>query len=149
MFRRPPLCAALLLALLLLPRAAAAQSLQQAVSDFGLLGSWARDCSKPASPQAPRVRYVATPDGGVMRELLEGEAPGGTGTPFLAASRVAPDQLEVDYLYQDRTIHLVLEMRDGKHRGLNSWADGGAPLMEDGVVLANNRRAPWYEKCQD
>jgi hypothetical protein len=143
---RSPLLAAGALALLLLPRAAGAQDLAQVVGDFGLLGSWAPDCSKPLSPQAPRVLYAATPDGGVTRELVEG-AEHGSGTPFLAASRVAPDQLEVDYLYRDRTIHLVLEMREGRHRGLTSWIDGGAPFMEDGVVLANNRKAPWLTKC--
>jgi hypothetical protein len=125
-----------------------AQDLQQVVGDFGLLGSWARDCSKPLSPQEPRLLYAATSDGGVTREMVEGAAHG-TGTAFTDASRIAPDQLEVDYLYADRTVHLVLEMRDGKHRGLRSWIDGGAPIMEDGVVLANNRRAPWLEKCKD
>lgn len=147
MLRRLSLAAALL-TLLLLPRAEGAQNLAQVVGDFGLLGSWAPDCSKPLSPQAPRILYAATPDGGVTRELVEG-AEHGTGTPFLAASRVAPDQLEVDYLYQQRTVHLVLEMRDGRHRGLTSWIDGGAPFMEDGVVLANNRRAPWLSKCAE
>ena len=147
MFRRS-LPAAMLLALLLLPGAAGAENTQQAVRDFGLLGSWSPDCSKPVSPQAPRVVYAEQADGSVTRELVEGPAHG-TGTPFLGATRVAPDQLEVDYSYRDRTIHLVLEMRDGRHRGLTSWIDGGAPLMEDGVVLANNRRAPWLEKCKD
>jgi hypothetical protein len=149
MLRRPLLAAAAALALLIAPRGEAAQNLQQVVGEFGLLGSWARDCSKPASPQTPRILYAATSDGGVRRELVEGSAPGGTGTAFVAASRLAPDQLEVDYPYQDRTVHLVLEMRDGKHRGLRSWIDGGAPIMEDGVVLANNRHAPWLEKCKE
>jgi len=147
MFPRPP-TAALVLALLLLPCAAGAETPQQAVRAFGLLGSWSPDCSKPVSPQAPRVVYAEQPDGSVTRELVDGPEHG-SGTPFLDATRVAPDQLEVDYLYRERTIHLVLEMRDGKHRGLTSWIDGGAPLMEDGVVLANNRRAPWLEKCKD
>jgi hypothetical protein len=148
MLRRPLLVAAAL-ALLIAPRGEAAQNLQQVVGAFGLLGSWARDCSKPASPQTPRILYAATSEGGVRRELVEGSAPGGTGTDFVAASRLAPDQLELDYPYEDRTIHLVLEMRDGKHRGLRSWIDGGAPIMEDGVILANNRHAPWLEKCKD
>jgi hypothetical protein len=145
---RRPLLAALLLTLLLAPRGEAAQNLEQVVGAFGLLGSWARDCSKPASPEAPRILYAATSDGGVTRELVEGKAHG-TGTAFVAANRLAPDQLEVDYLYGVRTVHLVLEMHDGKHRGFRSWIDGGAPILEDGVVLANNRHAPWYEKCPD
>jgi hypothetical protein len=148
MNRLIPLAAAATLALLLLPRAADAESVQQVAGAFGLIGSWAIDCSKPASAAAPRIRYAATPDGGVMRERVDGAAHG-AGTPFLAAARLAPDQLEVDYRYEERVIHLVLEMRNGKHRGLNSWIDGGAPLMEDGVVLANNRRAPWLEKCAE
>ncbi len=149
MIRRPLLAAAAVgLALLFPPRSEGAQDLQQVAGEFGLLGSWARDCSKPASAQAPRILYAATADGGVTRELVEGAAHG-TGTPFSGASRVAPDQLELDYLYEERTVHLVLEMRDGRQRGLRSWIDGGAPIMEDGVVLANNHRVPWYEKCKD
>ncbi|MGO8920827.1 MAG: hypothetical protein ACLQJR_33450 [Stellaceae bacterium] len=147
MFRRRSLAAAPL-ALLLLPHAAGAQSVPQVLGEFGLLGSWSADCSKPASPEAPRVVYAVEADGSVTRELVEGAAHG-TGTPFVAATRVAPDQVEVDYLYQDRTVHLVLEMREGRHHGLTSWIDGGAPFMEDGVVLANNRRAPWLTKCKE
>jgi hypothetical protein len=143
------LAAGATLALLLAPRGEAAETIQQVVGDFGLLGNWAPDCSKPASPRTPRVLYAATADGGVQRELVEGSAPGGTGTPFTAASRVAPDRLELDYLYQDRTVHLVLEMQDGKQRGVRSWIDGGAPIVEDGVVLATNRRVPWLEKCRN
>lgn len=144
----PRVSLAAALALLLLPRVAAAESVEQVLSGAGLLGSWGTDCGKPAGPAAPRVVYATQPDGTVTRELVEGAAHG-TGTPFTSASRVAPDQVEVDYLYQNRTVHLVLEIRDGRHRGLSSWIDGGAPLMEDGVVLANNRKAPWLTKCPE
>ena len=145
MLRRLLPFALVLLALPLLG-AEASQTPQEAIRSFGLLGTWSPDCSKPASPQAPRVVYAEQADGSITRELVDGPAHG-AGTPFLAAARLAPDQLEVDYQYRDRTVHLVLEMRDGRHRGLSSWIDGGAPIMEDGVVLATNRRAPWLEKC--
>lgn len=148
MFRRRSLAAAATLALLLLPHAAGAQSVKQVLDEFGLLGSWSTDCSRPPSAQAPRVVYAEQADGSVTRELVEGAAHG-TGTPFVAATRAAPDQVEVDYSYQDRIVHLVLEMHEGRHHGLRSWIDGGAPFMEDGVVLANNRKAPWLAKCPE
>ena len=63
------LCAALLA---LLPVAAQAQSATAAMQDFGLLGTWAGECSQDPSPNNNHATYLVTAAGGLQLKYQSG-----------------------------------------------------------------------------
>jgi hypothetical protein len=136
-----------------LSAAAGAEPVDALFQQFGLIGTWAPDCKRPASPVNPHVSTV-TPGPGLV---LESQDLGPDYTinrySMLTAERVSPDELSVQAIFQPGTEaeerqKLVFLVRKDSRRTIFNQADGGAVRVKDGVVTAFATKTSVLEKCE-
>jgi hypothetical protein len=142
-----------LFASLMLIIEANAASVEELFQQFGLFGSWATECNKPATPSNPHVS-ITTPSAGLV---LEDHNLGRDFTvnrySVLSAERVSATSLSVDVLFQPGTEieerqKLIFSVRDHTRRTLFNQTDGGAIRVKDGVALARGKKTPLLQKCE-
>jgi hypothetical protein len=142
------LCAALLA---LLPVVAQAQSATAAMQDFGLLGTWAGECSQGASPNNNHATYLVTAAGGLQLKYQSGADFEESVYDILDAKRVAPDKLSLRQVLMSNervTLDIVLLKEDDKIRIWSSLFPDGTALVEDGVMTSmTGRETRWMTRC--
>ena len=146
--RRLLLCAALAMATC---GTASAQSVQQVVSEFALLGTWAADCDQPAARN--NIYTVYTLSGGSVRRIYY-DAPSKIAGDaiIISAARVSADQIVYDQELTDanRTrIKVVLTRIGGRIKVWLSQRTDGQILVQDGRVLSNGSESPWQSRCRN
>jgi len=136
---------------LLLIGFANAQPITRALQDFDLLGRWAIECTKPASPMNEHSLFSLTSLGGAW--VLNDFGPDYDGMVYriVDAKRVAPDKLSLrQVLMTDDSIVLdVVMIKDGERvRIWSSRTVDGNVLVRDGMVSpANDQRTRWAGRC--
>jgi hypothetical protein len=142
------LCAALLV---LLPVVAQAQSATAAMQDFGLLGTWAGECSQDASPTNNHATYLVTAAGGLQLKYQSGADFEESVYDILDAKRVAPDKLSLRQVLMSNervTLDIVLLKEDDRIRIWSSLFPDGTALVEDGVMTSmTGRETRWMTRC--
>jgi hypothetical protein len=142
------LCAALLA---LLPVVARAQSATAAMQDFGLLGTWAGECSQGPSPNNNHATYLVTAAGGLQLKYQSGADFEESVYDILDAKRVAPDKLSLRQVLMSNervTLDIVLLKEDDKIRIWSSLFPDGTALVEDGVMTSmTGRETRWMTRC--
>jgi hypothetical protein len=129
---------------------ACAQSLDATLREFGLLGTWARDCSVAPNPLHPHAIYTAEPSGRAAMSYEPGATAPRSAYAILSAERVADDTLLLREEWLDD--HSRLEVTLRRYRGkvkvwLSRDADGNI-LVKDGTVLATGYVSPWMTHCR-
>jgi hypothetical protein len=146
--RTTHLCAALLV---LVPGLAHAQSAPAAMRDFGLLGTWAGECSQDPSPTNNHATYLVTSAGGLQLKYQSGADFEESVYDILDAKRVAPDKLSLRQVLMsnDRvTLDIVLLKENDKIRIWSSLFPDGTALVEDGVMTSmTGRETRWMTHC--
>lgn len=119
---------------------------------FGLFGSWAADCKRPASPSNPHVS-VSTPSPGLVLEDHD-VGPGYAVNRYsvVAAEPVAPTRLALTVIFRpggelEERQKLILSVHDNTRRTMFNRPEGGAVRVRDGVVVARGGRTPLLKKC--
>lgn len=119
---------------------------------FGLFGTWAVDCAKPAAPDSPQVR-VSMPSPGVIAEEHD-LGPGHVINHYtvLSAEQVSPTRVSVQVIFDpgnglDERQTLVFEIKDGTRRTYFNQPEGGPVRVKNGVVLAHGAKTPILKKC--
>lgn len=126
---------------------ASTQTVQRAVADFGLFGSWGDDCSLPMSPRNPRSFFTIAPDGTVVRRGLTGiEFDPANDFKILAARRIAKDQLAIHVESASEKLDIILQKRNGRVGALRSSA-GGKLSIRNGIDLTTGRPNGSMKKC--
>jgi hypothetical protein len=142
------LCAALLA---LLPVVAQAQSATAAMQDFGLLGTWAGECSQGPSPNNNHATYLVTAAGGLQLKYQSGADFEESVYDILDAKRVAPDKLSLRQVLMSNervTLDIVLLKEDDRIRIWSSLFPDGTALVEDGVMTSmTGRETRWMTRC--
>jgi hypothetical protein len=142
------LCAALLV---LVPGLAHAQSATAAMQDFGLLGTWAGECSEDPSPTNNHATYLVTSAGGLQLKYQSGADFEESVYDILDAKRVAPDKLSLRQVLMsnDRvTLDIVLLKENDKIRIWSSLFPDGTALVEEGVMTSmTGRETRWMTHC--
>jgi hypothetical protein len=142
------LCAALLV---LVPGLAHAQSATAAMQDFGLLGTWAGECSEDPSPTNNHAIYLVTSAGGLQLKYQSGADFEESVYDILDAKRVAPDKLSLRQVLMsnDRvTLDIVLLKENDKIRIWSSLFPDGTALVEEGVMTSmTGRETRWMTHC--
>ncbi len=136
---------------LLLTSFANAQSETSAVNDFGLLGKWAIECSRPPSPMNEHALFSLTSVGIVW--VFNDFGPDYDGMVYRVADakRVAPDKLSLrQVLASDE--HIVLDIvmlkSNDRIRIWSSRATDGSTLVRDGTIpSANGQETRWAGRC--
>jgi hypothetical protein len=116
-------------------------------SVWGLLGTWAVDCSQPASRQNSYLSFVRNGDGLVHRRGFGGDSE----EHAVMAVRVTADGrievvIDLRQFSQVRTIVFAKE-GEGKKRAVSNRDDKGVYSIRDGKFVANGQRAPVQGRC--
>jgi hypothetical protein len=136
----------------LLSGVANAQSVQSALREFGLLGTWAAECKQGPSPGNTHATYAVTSAGGAELRNAFGEGYDDSIYNISEAKSLGPDRLSLrETMQSDKNIVLdiVLLRENGKIRIWSSVHTDGTALVQDGMIAAPvNRETRWVARCQ-
>ena len=136
--------------LLLFAAYANAQSTAMIVEEFGLLGKWAIECSRPPSPRNEHALFALT-SAGVWVFNDFGPDYDGMVYRVVDAERDAPDKLLLrQVLATDDTVVLVIVMlkSNDKIRVWSSRTADGNVLVKDGTIAsASDQATRWAGRC--
>ena len=138
----------------LLSSDAGATSVDDLFEQFGLFGTWATDCARPATPVNPHVSITRPSLGLVLEDHDLGPDFAINRYSVLSAKQVSATSLSVNVIFQPGTESeerqkLVFSVRDNTRRTLFNQADGGAVRVKDGVALAEGKKTPVLQKCNE
>jgi hypothetical protein len=133
--------------------AAAPPTTAAVLRQFGLLGTWAIDCGRPASPRNPYVSDFVDATGAVVEEHHLGPNYVVNHYGVLSASRRSSSELELEVVFQpgNEAAHrqrLVMRVAGGRRRTLFNQPVGGKVLVKDGVVAGMDVKTPTLTKCE-
>ena len=117
-----------------------------------LIGTFARDCSRPPAPNNPYVK-VSQETGGLVIETHEFGAELAANIYRLrAARRLAADRLELKVVFVPGSLNeefqtLELMVGKGTRRTMFNRVDTGPVRVRQGVALANGSKTPLLKKC--
>ena len=134
--------------------AADAASVEELFQQFGLFGSWATECDKPATPNNPHVSITVPSAGLVLEDHNLGADFAVNRYSVLDAERVSPTSLSVNVIFQPGTEveerqKLVFAVRGNTRRTLFNQTNGGAVRVKDGIALARGSKTPLLQKCDE
>jgi hypothetical protein len=129
---------------------AQAQNITQTLSKWGLLGTWALDCSKPASGSNGYLTYAIRRAGQVSHERDFGDRQDINEVQQARTGLGGRLELVVDFKDLGQTRKFTLLMGpDGRIRAMaNSKADGSEPTITGGKFTANGADTPWQVRCR-
>jgi hypothetical protein len=124
----------------------------EVLREFGLFGTWAVDCSRPASPQNPYVSDILQETGEVVEEHHLGPNFVVNRYQVLSATHISATQLALEVTFQPGSEaaerqKLVMHVSDGRRRTLFNQPEGGDVLVKNGVALAAGMNTPTLRKC--
>ena len=139
-----------LTAAIMAPAAAYADSVQETLAGFGLLGQWAQQCGAPASGDNAYATYSMVSDREAqLRYDFGPEYQPRTWTIYFV-QRVdsAPDELRIDASLPDGThAEMIIEMQNNAIKNISSVEGDGTICIKNGVMTLNGKEAPWLARC--
>jgi hypothetical protein len=140
-------CAAIACALSAAPAQAATDA--QIARQFGLIGVWATDCSRPASIQDTYETISVAADGSVDA-VIDMEVTGVDGLSHLHALQLVDGgMLQVTWhsTVTGSTLTITVAKVGNRQHSWRSVQSDGKVLIDKGMFVASKRSAPWLEKC--
>jgi hypothetical protein len=131
-----------------------AASAEELFQQFGLFGTWAADCGRPATPSNPRVSITTPSAGLVLEDHNLGPDFSVNRYSVLSAEKVSASSISVEVIFQPGTEveerqTLVFSVHDNTRRTIFNQADGGTVRVKDGIVLARRSKTPLLRKCEE
>src|SRR5215471_641670 len=115
------------------PALASAQSPSAVLREFGLLGTWATDCSRPSDSDNFYTTYAGMSDGRVRR------------TYYNTPDRKTPYNVYII----TRAIRLPSDMLSYQQEGDVNQDKIDVMLVKDGKFPGSGDDSPWQAKCRD
>jgi hypothetical protein len=145
--------AAILFAATIIVSAAKATAVDDLFREFGLYGTWARDCAQAASPANPHVSITTPSPGRVLEDHDLGPDFAINHYGILSAERVSGTRLSVKVIFQPGSEAverqtLVFRILDGTRRTMFNQPDGGPVRVKDGMVVGHGLKTPVLHKCK-
>jgi hypothetical protein len=128
-----------------------AQPATRALREFDLLGRWAVECSRPASPMNEHSLFSLTSVG--MAWVLNDFGPDYDGMVYriVDAQRVAPDKLSLRQILaaDDSVVLDMVILKDNERiRIWSSQTADGNVLVKDGMIASgSDQRTRWAGRC--
>jgi hypothetical protein len=121
-----------------------------ALQQFGLLGTWAIDCARPASPANEYSIYAVSASGGATLTYARGEPYRDIVYTIRTAAPVADDRmaLQVLRLPEKFSVDLVLRKKGDTVQVWSSHGPDGRMLVIDGVIAGNGSESPRFKRCE-
>ena len=142
--------AGFVLALLVSADTAMAQKAGDTVRRWGLVGTWALDCGKPASSSNGYLSYAADAAGKASHNRDFGDRKDVNTVEQARVGTGGALELTVSFpgLSQTRKYTMIMGM-DGRIRAKsNSKADGTEPTITNGKFTSNSQDTPWQTRCR-
>ena len=137
--------------------AANAQSVANTIAEFGLIGTWATDCTQPASTGNFLTVYAIKPSGEVSRTYYDQPSHIYNNYKITDAKRQATDMLSYEQVWDfegspaniagDR-VRVLLNMADGKFQIVSSQGSDGSFFVKDRKFAGSADESPWQSRCQ-
>ena len=143
-----------LAALFLVFHDAGAASVEDVFQQFNLFGTWAANCSEPATPGNPRVSITMPSAGLVLEDHNLGPDYAVNRYSILLAEQLSATSLSVEVIFKPGTEDeerqkLIFAIRDNTRRTLFNQTDSGKVRVKDGIALARGIRTPLLRKCEE
>ena len=136
--------------------AAHAQSVADTLAEFGLVGTWATDCTQPASSSNFLTVYAIKPSGEVSRTYYDQPDHVYNTYKITNAKRQASDMLSYEQVWDlegspaniagDR-VRVLLNMADGKFQIVSSQGSDGSFFVKDRKFPNTTDESPWQSRC--
>jgi len=131
-----------------------AESVDQLFQQFGLFGTWATDCGRPATPSNPHVSITTPSAGLVLEDHNLGPDFSVNRYSVLSAEKLSASSISVEVIFQPGTEveerqKLVFSVHDNTRRTMFNQADGGTVRVKDGIALARGSKTPLLRKCEE
>jgi hypothetical protein len=137
------------LLLALVPCAANADTARTVISDFGLVGHWAQDCSRDPAADNWHSFWSVLPSG--EAKAIYRAAPNNPDNIYTihSAERLTNDQIMVHQeLTRDNTMfETVIIKAQNKHRSQSSRIKDGEYFVMDGKFTSNGAEVYWLTRC--
>ncbi len=144
--RRAASLAGVLLALLSGPARAGADS--DALTKFGLIGTWAIDCNAPPSIANPFQTFIPSNAGVPIRQDIVGDPDRDRIVPIHDAILITSDRLRLSFTQSGTTVTVVLVKDKARVRPLESTTAEGRTIVSGGVVQGTGQQTIWLQKCR-
>ncbi|HXQ10727.1 MAG TPA: hypothetical protein VN805_06980 [Caulobacteraceae bacterium] len=130
--------------------AAHASPVQDAMTAFGLIGTWAPDCSQPPSGDNEFTVYRLESDGSVSMAYMSGPDIEPNRYRWDEAQIVSPDRIRLIGVFFGNGLeqNTLLDRRDGRIRVWSNADSSGRVLVRDGAFPSGGG-PPWDQKCND
>jgi hypothetical protein len=133
-----------------------AQSVANTIAEFGLIGTWATDCTQPPSTRNYLTIYAIKPSGEVSRTYYD--APGHVLNIYkiTGAKRQAPDMLSYEQVWDfagspaniaGNRMQVLLNMVDNKYQIVSSQGSDGSFFVQDRKFPNSGDDSPWQFRC--
>jgi len=133
-----------------------AQSVANTIAELGLVGTWAADCTQPASSSNFLTVYAIKPSGEVSRTYYDQPGHVYNNYKITDAKRQAPDMLSYEQVWDfdgsptniagDR-VRVLLNMADGKFQNVSSQGSDGSFFVKDRKFPGTADESPWQSRC--
>jgi hypothetical protein len=134
-----------------------AQSVADTIAEFGLIGTWATDCTQPASSGNFLTVYaIKKPSGVVSRTYYDQPDHVYNNYKISSAKRQAPDMLSYEQVWDfegspaniagDR-VQVLLNMADNKFQIVSSKGSDGSFFVKDRKYPGSGDESPWQLRC--
>jgi len=143
--------AAVLASLLLAPaQSAQAQTVQDVLTRFDLIGKWADNCNATASDSNWYAVYAATPNGQVTRSFFNGKS-----KPYnryvidrakITGTEISYHMVEADA--RQLQFDIVLRKDGERIRVWSSHQQDGAFVVRDGKSTSSGEENNWQTRCR-
>lgn len=142
--------ACIMVGLVALPDVAAAQNLAEAASKWGLIGTWALDCGKPAGGSNGHLTFAIRRAGQVSYERDFGDRQDVNEVREVRTGAGGALEVVVHYPKLEQTRRLTFIMgTDGRTRTMaNSNVDGTQLSIKDGKFTQGGSDTPWQVRCR-
>jgi hypothetical protein len=135
---------------------AKAQSVSQTLAEAGLIGTWATDCSQPASNNNYLTVYAIKSASVVSRTYYDGPSHVFNNYKIVSAKRLAPGMFAYTQVWDfngkpakasgDR-VDVVVNIVDGKFQIVSSQGSDGDYFVLDRKFPGSGADSPWQHRC--
>ena len=154
---------------LLTPTVASAESIAATLNQWGLIGTMAKDCAKPASPSNAHDSYIVRADASVYYAPNYGRGNDSLNSFDVEAATIEPSgAIVLRVTRSDKTLGPAQIMGsagrytesnkpkewtltkgpDGRIRMMSNREVGGDYAVRDGKLVINGAETPWYTSCK-
>ena len=133
--------------------AANAETVRQILQQFGMLGTWATDCSRPPANDNIHTVYAPLPNGNVQRTYYNEPGKISNQYELERVNRISSDQLFYQQKGPSGRIDVVLKKDGNRYHILSSQNQNGKAYVQEGKFTSNTsspgKESPWQTKCHD